>query len=77
MARKYKKHFLIFNNHGVLSVTTPKDWARAQQGLFPSYDFSDSNNTPVVDVIEKELLRHGFTEIKNNEVVIFYQYNSL
>ena len=26
-----KKHFIIFNNGGVVSTTTPKDWARAHQ----------------------------------------------
>jgi hypothetical protein len=72
-----KKHFIIFNNGGVISATTPKDWARAHQELFNVYDFSDSDNTPTVAVIERELLRIGFTEIKNNEIVIFYEYKSL
>lgn len=77
MARKNKKHFLLYNNGGVISATTPKDWARANQTLFDGYDFSDSDNTPIVDVIEQELSRLGFTEINNNEIVIFYQYYSL
>ena len=77
MARKNKKHFVLFNNGGVISATTPKDWARANQTLFDGYDFSDSDNTPIVDVIERELSILGFTEINNNEIVIFYQYNSL
>ena len=77
MARKNKKHFIIFNNGGVISATTPKDWARANQSLFPTFNFSDSDNTPIVDAIEKELLRQGFSEIRNDDVVILYQYNSL
>jgi hypothetical protein len=77
MARKNKKHFVIYNNGGVISATTPKDWARANQNLFEGYNFTDSDNTPIVDVIEKELLRQGFSEIRNDEVVILYQYNSL
>ncbi len=77
MARTNRKHFVLFNNGGVISATTPKDWARANQQLFNGYDFSDSDNTPIVDVIERELSRQGFRETNNNEVVIFYQYNSL
>ena len=77
MARINRKHFVIFNNGGVISATTPKDWARANQSLFEGYDFSNSENTPIVDVIERELMRQGFRETNNNEVVIYYQYNSL
>jgi len=32
--RVNKKHFIIYNNGGVISATTPKDWARAHQELF-------------------------------------------
>jgi hypothetical protein len=77
MARQYKKHFIIYNNGGVISATTPKDWARANQSLFPSYNFTDSKNTPTVDAIEKELKSHGFSEINNNEIVILYQFKNL
>ena len=77
MTRINRKHFVIFNNGGVISATTPKDWARANQSLFEGYDFSNSENTPIVDVIERELMRQGFRETNNNEVVIYYQYNSL
>jgi len=76
-ARKYKKHFIIFNNGGVISATTPKDWARANQNYFPKFNFSDSENTPVVDEIEKYLLKNGFSKIANNEIVILYQYKCL
>jgi hypothetical protein len=72
-----KKHFVLFNNGGVISATTPKDWARAHQTLFDGYDFSDSENTPIVDIIEKKLTTFGFSEIKNSEIVIYYQYNSI
>lgn len=77
MTRKNKKHFILFNNGGVISATTPKDWARANQELFTQYNFSDSKNTPTVAVIEIELLRHGFSEVTNSEIIIFYKYNSI
>jgi len=77
MTRINKKHLVILNNNGVISITTPKSWARANQNLFSDYDFSDSDNTPIVKVIELELTRHGFTEISNSEVVIYYNYNTL
>jgi hypothetical protein len=72
MTRKNKKHFILFNNGGVISATTPKDWARANQELFTQYNFSDSKNTPTVAVIEIELLRYGFSEVTNSEIIIFY-----
>jgi hypothetical protein len=77
MARINKKHFVLYNNGGVISATTPKDWARANQNLFSNYNFSDSKNTPTVAVIEKELSRLGFNPVINNEIVIFYQYINL
>ena len=77
MARINKKHFVLYNNGGVISATTPKDWARANQELFTGYDFSDSENTPIVSIIERELSILGFSQINNTEVVVFYQYNSL
>lgn len=77
MARINKKHFVLYNNGGVISATTPKDWARANQNLFSNYNFSDSKNTPTVAVIEKELSRLGFNQVINNEIVIFYQYKNL
>ena len=75
--RVNKKHFVIFNNGGVISATTPKDWARANQTLFEGYDFSDSDNTPIVDEIERKLNAIGFSEIRNSEIVIYYQYHSI
>lgn len=72
-----KKHFIIYNNGGVISATTPKDWARANQHFFPKYDFKNDLKTPNVIVIEKYLSKNGFYCIDNNEVVIYYQYNSL
>lgn len=35
--RKNKKHFIIFNNVGVTSATTPKDWARAKRILVSKF----------------------------------------
>jgi len=75
--RIYKKHFIIYNNGGVISATTPKDWARANQSIFPKYDFSNDLKTPNVISIEKFLLKIGFCCIENNEVVIYYQYKSI
>jgi hypothetical protein len=78
MKRIYKKHFIIFNNGGVISATTPKDWARANQQLFPNKDFSDSDNTPTVEEIETYLEKTlNFHIIRNEEVVICYDYNSI
>ena len=73
--RVNKKHFIIYNNGGVVSTTTPKDWARGHQTLFPNYNFI--NRTPTVAVIESYLAANGFTEVYNKEIVIFYQYYSL
>ena len=75
--RIYKKHFIVFNNNGIISATTPKDWARANQDYFPKYDFSDSDNTPVVEEIEKYLSKNGFSKISNTEIVILYQYKCI
>lgn len=73
--RKYKKHFIIFNNGGVLSVTTPKDWARAHRELFPNYNFIGADNIPIVNVIENYLVNNeGFSRIENDEIVIHYIY---
>jgi hypothetical protein len=77
MAKNYRKHIVVFNNGGVISATTPKDWARAHQDLFNDYDFSNSDNTPVTDLIEKELKNRGFKSVDNNEIVIYYEFNSI
>jgi hypothetical protein len=76
--RTNKKHFIIFNNGGVISSTTPKDWARANQTAFPRKDFSDSDNTPTVDVIEEYLVSElHFGRLANDEVVICYDYKAI
>lgn len=73
-----KKHFIIFNNGGVLSATTPKDWARAHQELFNKFDFSDGDNTPTVDTIETYLAKaQGYSKIENEEIVIHYPFKNL
>lgn len=73
-----KKHFIIYNNGGVISSTTPKDWARANQNYFSNKNFSDSDNTPTVDEIENFLTQHrGFRRVENEEVVICYDYNAI
>ena len=76
--RKNKKHFIIYNNGGVISSTTPKDWARANQDCFPDKDFSNSDNTPTVDEIEIYLTKHrNFGRLDNDEVVICYDYKAI
>jgi hypothetical protein len=76
--RVNKKHFLIFNNGGILSITTPKDWARAHQKLFSGFDFSNSKNTPTVNEIENLLVKNKkFSRIENTEIVIHYAYKNI
>lgn len=76
--RKNKKHFIIYNNGGVISSTTPKDWARANQDCFPYKDFSNSDNTPTVDEIENYLTKYrNFGRLDNDEVVICYDYKAI
>jgi hypothetical protein len=76
--RVNRKHFIIFNNNGVISSTTPKDWARGNQSLFENYDFTDSDNTPTVNVIEQFLIDNlGFHRMENDEMVICYAYSDL
>ncbi len=72
--RNNKKHFIIYNNGGVISATTPKDWARANQNSFEQHNFINSDNTPTVEVIEAFLVQNGFTKIINDEIVILYNY---
>jgi hypothetical protein len=72
-----KKHFIIYNNGGVISATTPKNWARANQNLFPNFNFTNSDNTPTVDAIELFLEQNNFNKIENKEIVIMYNYLSL
>lgn len=76
--RVNKKHFIVFNNGGVISATTPKDWARANQTLFDGFDFSNSENTPTVDEIENYLVvSESFSRIEKNEIIIQYPYLKL
>jgi hypothetical protein len=76
--RVNKKHFIIFNNGGVISATTPKDWARAHQELFKKFNFTDGDNTPPVDTIENYLVKiKGYSKIENDEIIILYPYLKL
>jgi hypothetical protein len=76
--RTNKKHFIIFNNGGIISAATPKDWARAHQTFFSNKDFSDSDNTPTVDEIENYLTQHlNFKKLINDEIVVCYEYKSI
>lgn len=73
-----KKHFIIFNNRGIISSTTPKDWARAHQNLFPGKDFSDSENTPTVEEIENYLTQNlNYRKLSNDEIVVCYDYHAI
>ena len=73
-----KKHFIMYNNGGVISATTPKDWARAHRAVFPNFDFTNSDNTPSVDAIENFLFANeGFSRIENHEIVIHYPFINL
>ncbi len=76
--RKNKKHFIIYNNGGVICSTTPKDWARAHRDIFPNKDFSDSDNTPTVEEIENYLIQHlNFTKLSDEQIVVCYDYIAL
>jgi len=78
MPRVNKKHFIIFNNGGVISATTPKDWARAHQVNFPNHDFTNSDNTPTVDEIERYLTTHlKYGKVENDEIVVCYPFKNL
>jgi hypothetical protein len=75
--RKNKKHFVLYNNGGVISATTPKDWARANRNLFQNYNFLSSKTTPTVNLIEKMLSKNNFLKLQNSDIVIMYNYISL
>lgn len=73
-----KKHFIIYNNGGVISSSTPKDWARANQDCFKNKNFSDSDNTPTVDEIENYLTQQrNFQRVENDEIVVCYDYKAI
>ncbi|KQS48612.1 hypothetical protein ASG38_05590 [Flavobacterium sp. Leaf359] len=73
-----KKHFIIFNNGGVISSTTPKNWARAHQGCFPNKNFSNSDDTPTVEEIENYLIQHlDYKKLSNDEIVVCYDYKAI
>lgn len=76
-SRTNKKHFILYNNGGLISATTPKNWARANQNYFPQYNFINSDNTPTVDAIELFLEQNNFNKIENKEIVVMYNYLSL
>ncbi|GEM_PF-1694964 len=77
-SRTNKKHFVIFNNNGIISIATTKDWARGNQSLFSGYNFTNSKNTPTINIIEKYLISEcNFTKITDDQVTICYEYNSI
>ena len=60
-------NLLSYNNDSFEEIDTSDD----------SVDFSDSDNTPTVVVIETQLSKLGFNKTDNDEVVIYYYYKSL
>ncbi len=76
--RQNKKHFILYNNNGVISATTPKDWARGHKEAFPNHAFLDSAHTPTDTQIENYIVRQlGYHQIQNNEIIISYPYLDL
>ena len=72
------KHFMIFNNGGLVSATTPKDWARAHQNAFPNHTFADGNTTPTTDTIEAYLKNSlGYQEANGPGIVVLYRLGEL
>lgn len=73
-----KKHYILYNNGGVISATKPRDWARGNRNLFPNYNFANSANTPRDIQIETFLSnQRGFQTIENDDIVILYEYVGL
>ncbi len=61
------------NGTGTFIVTEPKPWAHENQSHFPKYDFSDNDNTPTVDVIEKYLIKnYNFQSKKEGGIKVLY-----
>lgn len=74
-ARDNRKHFIIYNNGGVISATTPKDWARAHRNYFTKFTFINAKTTPTVDKIESYLSNNmGFERIEDAKIVVYYIY---
>lgn len=72
------KHLIIFNNGGVVSATTPKDWARAHQDNFPNHAFDNAATTPTTNAIEAHMTNNlGYEEIGNDDIVILYRLRDL
>lgn len=64
-----KRHFIIYYDSRVREIirTTPRTWAKANQGHFPAYDFIE--NHPTDQTIENYILQNfdGFSVAEENE----------
>ncbi|WP_418510391.1 hypothetical protein [Corallibacter sp.] len=70
----YRRHYVIyFDEDNNLIHTTPRQWAMANQGLFPNYSFL-YNNIPVTETINNYLIQHGFQRIESETRVILINY---
>ena len=46
--------------------------------LFKKFDFTDGDNIPTVDIIEKYLANtKGYSKIENEEIIIHYPFKNL
>lgn len=69
-----RKHIIIYYENNRLIETTPRNWARLNQGYFPNYTFLNSNSTPVSEAVNNVLVNQlGFTRIENEEKVICFK----
>jgi hypothetical protein len=80
MSKTNNKHVVIFfsKEAGNYVVTDPKQWARANQGLFPSYTFEDTDTTPRTAAIVK-LLHERFNFMREDHdgefITVHYNLN--
>jgi hypothetical protein len=70
-----RKHFVIYLRNGTLNQTTPKNWARANQGGFPKFKFANANDTPTTDEIEAYLIaKQNFKMLADKNLVVCYKF---
>jgi hypothetical protein len=64
-----RRHYVIYFDDELLIETTPKDWARENENLFPDYNFDVE--MPTSNKIESYLVAEkGFTRIESKNRVI-------
>lgn len=74
-----KRHFLIYYDNRVKEIikTTPRTWAKANQGHFPQHNFNQDHPT---DKEIESYLEHnyGFTvDESNSDFVITYRFDQI